>query len=475
MKSGAIVARNSFWLIIQPVAMSALSIVVTAMVARHLGAAQYGLLLLLVSYVALFAPMTNLGLRPYMVREIAANRGRAVEILEDMLVLRFGLALLAVIIAAGYLSLSRQEFSFILIMIVFVLIILNALAGCFIDALYGVENMKSVAGTMAAAGVVVQLTSLVAVLLQSTLAGFALAYALGSATLLATSWYIFSRRIGQFKLRAPRFGHFKHINNSWSFFFQNLVSTIRQRIDVILINSFLGAHAAGIYGSAYMLIERLGLVQDGIATALFPRASDLHGKSTDELRTLVRGVFKIILLISTPIMVGLFSVSDDIIHLLFGSQYRDSAATLVILGTGLPFMFMYNVMFNVLGAMRLQQKVLQITIVGSVLSVAYLVAGIKFAGVNGAAAAFAVTAVTLTIPSVWIYWRRVGSPVYWRDLAGLAIANLIMGAALWLLRDTHLAVKIVLAAIVFGVTVLALKVISLNLLRTVIAKRTVVS
>ena len=284
-----------------------------------------------------------------------------------------------------------------------------------------------------------------------------------------------SHLVGPLKLRPPRLSHFKHINNSWSFFFQNLVNTIRQRIDVILINSFLGAHAAGIYGSASMLIERLGLVQDGIATALFPRASDLHGKSTDELRTLVRGVFKIILLISTPIMVGLFSVADEIVHLLFGSQYRDSAATLVILGTGLPFMFMYNVMFNVLGAIRLQRKVLHITILGSLLGVAYLVAGIKYAGVNGAAAAFAASAVTLTIPSIWIYWCRIGSPVYLRDLAGLAIANLIMGVSLWLLRDAHLAVKILSAAIVFGVMALALKVVSLNLLRSVIAKRTVVS
>jgi O-antigen/teichoic acid export membrane protein len=103
MKSAATVARNSVWLIAQPLIMGITSLVVTALVARHLGTNDYGVLLLLLSYAALFSPISNLGLRPYSVREIAASRERALEIVEDMLVLRFSLALVAVIIVAIYL------------------------------------------------------------------------------------------------------------------------------------------------------------------------------------------------------------------------------------------------------------------------------------------------------------------------------------------------------------------------------------
>jgi O-antigen/teichoic acid export membrane protein len=471
MKSAATVARNSVWLIAQPLIMGVTSLVVTAIVARHLGTNNYGVLLLLLSYAALFSPISNLGLRPYSVREIAASRERALEIVEDMLVLRFSLALLAVVIAVVYLVFVNHQIPPLLIALLIAQLIFNALAGCFIDGLCGLESMKSVATAMGTSGILVQLACVIAVVLKVDLVGVVSAYTLGSISMFGISWYLFHKLAGGFTLQSLRRHHWTHVQNSWTFFLQNLVGTIRQRIDVVLINSLLGPHAAGIYGSAQTLIQRLDPVYDGIATALFPRAANLHGGSTSELRELVRGAFKIVLVISTPIAVGLYGVADDVIALIFGTQYEDSAAVLKILALSVPLAFCYGVMFEILRATRQERLVLQFSAVASVMSVCYMVIGIKFFGILGASVAFVLGLVTLVIPATVAYWRKLGSPVSFKDLAGIAIANIGMGSILWLIRDLHLAIKILVSAIVFGALIVSLRIITLAMIKSILGRR----
>lgn len=471
MKSAATVARNSVWLIAQPLIMGATSLFVTAIVARHLGTNNYGVLLLLLSYAALFSPISNLGLRPYSVREIAASRERALEIVEDMLVLRFSLALVAVVIVGVYLVVVNHQIPTGLVVLLVIQLVLNALAGCFIDGLCGVESMKSVATSMGGSGIIVQLTCVLAVVMKADLLGVVGAYTLGSASMFGISWYLFNKRVGTFTLRPLHLHHWKHIQNSWTFLFQNLIGTIRQRIDVVLINSFLGAHAAGIYGSAQSLIQRLDPVYDGIATALFPRAANLHVESNDELKSLVRGAFKVVLVISTPIAVGLYGVAHDVIALIFGSQYEDSTAVLKILALSVPLMFCYGVMFEVLRATRQERLVLRFSTVATILSIGYMVFGIKQFGVVGAAIAFVMGLVTLVIPATVAYWRKMGSPAALKDVMGIAFANLVMGGILWLMRDLHLAIKIAVSAIVFGVLIVALRIITVAMIKAILGRR----
>ena len=473
MKNAAKVSRNATWLTVQPIVLGVTSLAVTALVARSLGAASYGVLILLLSYAALFSPISNLGLRPNSVREIAADRERALGIVEDMLVLRFSLALIAAIIAATYLAMSDQHLPPALISILLIQLVLNALAGCFIDGLYGVESMKSVAVVMGTSGLILQMACLAAVLLRTGLEGVAWAYTLGSAASLTISWRFFSRGVGAFKLRRLQRDHFTHIKKSWIFLFLNLVGTIRQRIDIVLINSLLGPHAAGIYGSSLGLIQRIDLIQDGINTALFPRVASIHEKSPDELRKLVRGAFRVVLLISTPITVGLCGVADEIIQLIFGGNFRESSMVLVILGAGVPFMFIYGVLFNVLTAMRMPRVVLHVSVVVTVLSVGYLFAGIRLAGVNGAAAAYVLSYATSAIAGTVVYWRALGSPVALRDVFGITVANVTMWVGLSITAGLGLAPQILVSVLVFGSMAFMLRLISLDMLKTIFGKQRV--
>ena len=465
MKHNAIVTRNAAWLMIQPVITGILSLVVTAIVARHLGAQGYGLLMLLLSYVAIFALMSALGLRPYSVREIAANRSRALQIVEDLLGLRFALALLAMAVGALVLAASRQLppalIGFFVLQLLF-----NALSTCFVDGLYGIERMRPAATAMLLSGFVVQGGCILAVTLETGLVGVVTAYTLGSFTTFALAWRSFVREAGPVALRRPRRKDLVHIRGSWAFFMQNVVTIMRARLDIVIINGMLGAHAAGIYGAARSLLDRLDFLYDGIGTALFPRLSSLYGKADEEMHRLVQGGTKVAMVIAMPIAIGLLAVADQIIALIFGAQYGDAAGVLRIFGLSLPFIFCYSVLFNAMRAMHLERQLLAIAVFGAVTSLGLLVAGIRVAGMTGGSVGVALGFVALMVPSMFSYWSRMGAPMLGIDIARLALANALMAAALFVVRGTHLAVEIIVAATVYTAAVLALRLVTVHTLRS---------
>lgn len=470
MKNISIVARNAVWLTLQPIVTGVLSLVVTALVARYLGTEGYGQLLLLLSYVALVAPVISLGLRPYSVREIAAQPERVLEIMEEMLALRLALALAAMPASAAFFEVVPDQVPPRLLAFFLMQVFFNALSTCFIDGLYGLERMKPAATVMLFSGFVVQIASVVAVLADAGVEGVTVAYTLGSLATLALAWRYFVREAGRVALRRVRFGDLHHIRGSWAFFFQNVVSTVRARIDVIVINAMLGAHAAGIYGAARSLLYRLEFLWDGLGTALFPRLAQLYGRDDAELHRLVRAAVKAGLVMSTPVTIGLLFTADDIIGLVYGAEYGEGGRALWILGVGLPLMFSFAVLFNTLRAIKLERELLVLTVAGGLTSVVLLVLGIRWLGVDGAAFAAVAVYGALLVASVALYARRYGAPLGMGDFAKLVVANAFLALVLYALRDMNFGIRVLAGVACFPVAVLVLRLANWQTIRAALSR-----
>ena len=99
------VARNSIWLIAQPLIMSIASLFVVGLIARKLGPNDYGVFVFAFAFTMMFRPIINVGLRALTVRTIAEDKSAAPAYLGQMLVLRSLLGVLA--IALVYLGFNR--------------------------------------------------------------------------------------------------------------------------------------------------------------------------------------------------------------------------------------------------------------------------------------------------------------------------------------------------------------------------------
>lgn len=468
MNHGIIIARNAIWLIAQRLAMGIISIFVISMLARYLGTERYGLLVLMLSYVALFTPLGVLGLRPYSVRLIAADPGSAAAIVGEMLSLRFCLSLLAILAAAAYGRFADHTMPPVLLELLLAQLLLNTMANCFIDGLYGAESIKAVATVMAISGVLVQAASLGAVLCDLGLVGAASAYLVGSVAMLAAGWHYFRREAGTLRLRLPNRKGFRHLWESRTFFYQNLVVTLRNRIDVVVVTHLLGAHAAGLYGSANTLIQRIDFISDGLSTALFSRVSSMHSRARDDVAQLVRIALKVAMVVSVPMGLGLSVVAEPVTLLVFGEEFRASSVPLSILALSIPCTFTAGVMFNVLQAMQRQDSVFHFSVASTLAAAVFLPGGTILGGLAGAALGLLLTHATFAISLVASYWKTHGAPLGGTDAARLVAANVLMLLTLWILQDERLALKIIGSAAIYGSAILALRLVTFGMVKSML-------
>src|SRR5260370_42397339 len=101
------IAKNAVWLGVQPLIMNVLSLAATHYIANRLGVTDFGRFNLGLTFVAMFAPLTHLGLRGLTVRYLPQHRDTAAEYLGKVLVLRIILAAAVAVVVIVAAPLSR--------------------------------------------------------------------------------------------------------------------------------------------------------------------------------------------------------------------------------------------------------------------------------------------------------------------------------------------------------------------------------
>ena len=64
----------------------------------------------------------------------------------------------------------------------------------------------------------------------------------------------------------------------------NLVAFLNYRMDIFLVNLFVGPGGAGLYSIAVRLVEQLWMISRAVSTVLLPRLSAMMGDDTGRRR-----------------------------------------------------------------------------------------------------------------------------------------------------------------------------------------------
>jgi len=115
------------------------------------------------------------------------------------------------------------------------------------------------------------------------------------------------------------------------------LAQVSSRTDIVLLGFFLGAAAAGVYNVAYRAIFFLLFVTQCLGITLFPLASRLYLESRSELEVLYNRSINLIILIGLPAASGLWLTAPNLINLIFGGSFGESALVLRFLA-GLLFL-----------------------------------------------------------------------------------------------------------------------------------------
>lgn len=115
----------------------------------------------------------------------------------------------------------------------------------------------------------------------------------------------------------------------------SLLQFFNYRLDVLIVNAFVGPLGVGLYGAAVTLAELLWLLSNSVGFVMFPTSA---GSDRETMNRFTPRVFWIVLALSSAGAAGLALFGRAIIRILLSDAFSESYAPLLILLPGVVLM-----------------------------------------------------------------------------------------------------------------------------------------
>jgi O-antigen/teichoic acid export membrane protein len=451
------------------VASLALGVVVTVVLVRALGVRDTGVWTSLLAINSIALIMADLGLAQIAVRESSANPADEPAWLGALVVLRAALSIPVALASVGAVLLVTKgtdaRTAGGLIALTLVVGAAGALAVAF---QIRVRNDRSTA--------IVLLNSIlwtVGVVVVALAGGGIVAFA---ATLLAvgivttaiqTVWVL---RVARVDLGGVR-RHGRELLKVGSVVGLGLMLTIAYaRIDQVLVLHYNGEREAGLYGTAYLLLDRLAFLPAAVMATLYPVLAGAWATDRPRARRVLQQGIHYLLVAALPGLAFTIAAAEPLVRLLFGTEFEAAAnAVPVLLGAFVVICLNYLMSYAALVTDRQGRLVW----IASVTLVANVVANMILLPRHGFEAAAWVTlgseALVLLLGTAMVL-RVLDMRLAWGRVPRVVAAAALMGVLVWGARSAGLGVVglIVVAATAYPAALLGLQAVDprdLRLLR----------
>jgi O-antigen/teichoic acid export membrane protein len=434
MSAERTVAHNTIWLTLQPLAMNVAALAATMYLTRQLGAAEWGRFNLCLAFVAMFAPLANLGLRTLASRHAAAHRETASEYLGQVLVLRvlLSVATAILLIVAAPLACGGASVPGTIAVLALGLVATTAMQAM-VDSFQAFEVVRPASIAQFVGGAGLTICSVLVVWAGGGLRELAMAYALGPVCTLVLLW-IWSRN----KPFRPRLSWQPAVagpllRQALPFFGIILLGEVGARVDVVVMARVLSETSLGCYTAAIALVDRSMMLVDGAATALLPAVALLSRHSRSAAAPLLQKAALWCLVITLPVAVLTTVFAPQAVRLIYGPQYATASAVLAYGIWRLPLMALAVVAGNALFAAGRQDLELRTNAISIIAGLLLLYPLVLWLGPIGGALASSLRhliAWLIRLPAVWRDYPNLWA---WRPLARCASALAVMSLPLLLL------------------------------------------
>lgn len=476
-----IVARNAFFLVLSQIITAIVSFAVTALLARHLGAQDYGVFYVAFSFVQSVFILVELGQDFYVVRAVARHRDRAGEYFGTGLLLR-GAATAAVYLpimgAARILGYSQETRSAIALMVLFHFT--SSLGNGFSVIYRGAERMEFEAATRVAFRCIVAAATVLAILLGAGVLPVIRAQVIGAAASLPVFVLIF-RRLGMPRPALSLPTAREILRGGAPFLFYGLVTTAHSGIDAIMLSKLAPAEVVGWYGAAIRFVGILIFPATVLAAALFPTLSRLFVAGPGGYRRMAATGLRAMLLLGAPVAAGTWLFAKQAVDLAYGLEgFGDAVTILRVLSPYLVLVFVNIILGTAIMAANRQtawasSKAVCIVLVIGLNAVLIPLCQARFGnGGLGSALAMLLTEVVMLAAAFLLIPRGTLAPDLWRDLGRILASVAAMLGVAWLLRGLPAAITIAASGAAYAGLVFLLGGVDaadLALLRDVVRRR----
>lgn len=444
------------------------AIALTVVLPRQLDDVNLGKFAFALAFTQLVGLVADLGTPTYLTKELARDRARTPVLVANALALRVPLALAAVVAAvlivnlAGYEPATRN-----LVYVLSVGIVLSTLGNVVCGCLQGLQEMRA----LAAYSVITKLgyAGLVIAFLAAGSGPMAVAIAwVTSLALGLLACAVVLLRLVPLSLRIDLGTWREILRGGLPFFVWQAALMVYGQIDAVLLSLLTHDAVVGWYAAAYRFVAIPGFVPTILIMLAFPALS-AAAINQPIFNAIARRTLHIVALASLPMALGIMLLADKLIGLLgYPAGFTNSIVPLVVLAAGIPLVAIDMIIGTILNTRDRQRQWALTAVAAALLNPLLNVVAISYTqttyanGAIGAAAITTLTEVFMMAVGLRLLPAGVLDKTSFVGVLKCLLSGLVMALAVGLTRDLPLVVPVLLGAVVYGTSSLALGAVSLG-------------
>lgn len=244
--------------------------------------------------------------------------------------------------------------------------------------------------------------------------------------------------------------------------FSSATVWINSYADRILITEFLSISDLGIYAAGFKLASVVTLVFIGFQSSFAPRLySNYENPNAKES---IKDITRYYFILSMGLFVFIAAVKNIVLDVMVGEEFKVASSTILILVVSIIVGKSYILFPGVFIAKKTMFVVL-INVIGMIVNVSLNVFLIPFWGLVGAAVATLISNVLIISLYYFIGQKYYAVNYAWKSLGALSVLSISLFALLNNIEQ--LSVKLLTVALIFPLGLLALKIISIDEIRSI--------
>ncbi len=263
---------------------------------------------------------------------------------------------------------------------------------------------------------------------------------------------------------------FRHLKPAIHIFAFSVITSIYLQLNTVLLGFIKNVAAVGYFTAATRIMQIAMSLSSTLGQVMMPRASNLLAENRlDEFKNVVQKSYDFIIAISLPLAIGLFFTSESAVLLLSGNSFVPSITASQIVAFNVVSIGISNVLgIQILYPVGKINIVILCTFLGAIANLFLNLLLIPYYGHNGAAFAFMMTEIIVTVSMYFIGRKYIPIQLLKSQYLNYIFASFIMGSVLYGISILHYGNVITLILMLFsGITVYGL---CLLLFRDPIAK-----
>lgn len=471
------IAKNTALLFIAQVVTYILTFFYTIYIARFLGAEGFGILAFALAFAGIFSIFADLGLNTLIVREVSRNKSHEKKFLGNIVLIKIVFAITTFLAALMIINLMNYAENVInVVYIILLATLFFGISGIFNSIFQAHEKIKYMALGLIINSFLMFVGVLFALYYKFDVMGFAFIYLFANGIFLVYSiiiclWKFFIPEI-EFNWNFWKFT----IKEALPFGLTGISLMVYTYIDSVMLSLIHGNEVVGWYNAAYRLIIILMYVPGIINITIFPSMSKFYISSKDLLQSIKEKYFKMMIIIGIPTAAAVTILADQIILLIFGTNYLPSIIALQIIVWTIIFTFSGAAFIKLLEATNKQLIVTKISIMCVIANILLNLVLIPRFSYIGASISTVLTEMIL-VGSVIVISYKIGYGIYSKravfDILKVIIATLIMSGFIIYFKILNLLL-IISAVLIYIFTLYLIKGIDeedINIFKEIINKK----